>query len=93
MHIKDMFSTKNKSHQFRNTYSSKKVKTSFDESEIQVPQDKEASFNKIIGTKSQIKIDGLENVIVSLYAKGKNLSDVEEQIRRVYNFDVSNSIL
>jgi ArsR family metal-binding transcriptional regulator len=33
-------------------------------------------------------LDGLENVIVSLYAKGMSNSDIEEQIR-VYNFDVS----
>jgi transposase-like protein len=36
-------------------------------------------------------VDGLENVIVSLYAKGMSNSDIEEQIREVYNFDVSTS--
>jgi transposase-like protein len=35
---------------------------------------------------------GLENVSVSLYAKRMSVSDIEEQIREVYNFDISSSI-
>lgn len=38
-------------------------------------------------------VDGLENVVVSLYAKGMNVSDIEEQIREVYHFDVSTSTI
>ena len=38
-------------------------------------------------------LDGLENVIVSLYAKGMSNSDIEEQIREVYNFEVSTSTI
>ena len=36
-------------------------------------------------------VDGIENVIVSLYAKGMSNSDIEEQIKEVYNFEVSTS--
>jgi len=35
--------------------------------------------------------NGTENVIISLYAKGMSNSDIEEQIREVYNFEVSTS--
>ena len=38
-------------------------------------------------------VDGLENVILSLYAKGMSNSDIEEQIREVYNFDISTSAI
>ena len=47
----------------RNGFSNKKIKTSFGESEIQVPRDREASFNPIIVPKRQNMLDGLENVI------------------------------
>jgi len=77
----------------RNGYSEKKIKTSYGESEIQVPRDREASFNPILVPKRQNMLDGLENVIVSLYAKGISNSDIEEQIREVYNFDVSTSTI
>jgi transposase-like protein len=77
----------------RNGFSNKKIKTSFGESEIQVPRDRDASFNPIIVPKRQNMLDGLENVIVSLYAKGMSNSDIEEQIREVYNFEVSTSTI
>src|SRR5690554_5340164 len=38
-------------------------------------------------------VDGIENVIVSLYAKGMSNSDIEEQIREVYDFEVSTSTI
>lgn len=77
----------------RNGYSSKKVKTSFGESQIQVPRDRDASFNPMLIPKRQSMVDGLENVIVSLYAKGMTISDIEQQIREVYNFDISTSTI
>ena len=74
-------------------FSNQKIKTSFGESEIQVTRDRDASFNLIIVPKRQKMLDGLENVIVSLYAKGISNSDIEEQIREVYNFEVSTSTI
>jgi transposase-like protein len=77
----------------RNGFSTKKIKTSFGESEIQVPRDRDASFNPMLIPKRQSMVDGLENVIVSLYAKGMTVSDIEEQIREVYHFEVSTSTI
>src|SRR5690554_2713807 len=68
----------------RNGHSRKKIKTSFGESQIAVPRDREASFNPMIVPKRGNMVDGVENVIVSLYAKGMSNSDIEEQIREVY---------
>ncbi len=77
----------------RNGYSKKKIKTSYGESQIQVPRDRDASFNPMLIPKRQSMVDGLENVIVSLYAKGMTVSDIEEQLREVYNFNVSTSTI
>lgn len=77
----------------RNGHSKKKVRTSFGESEITVPRDRDASFNPMIVPKRGNMVDGIENVIVSLYAKGMSNVDIEEQIREVYNFDVSTSAI
>ena len=38
-------------------------------------------------------IDGLENIIVSFYAKGMSVSDIEEQIQEMYGFEVSTSTI
>jgi putative transposase len=77
----------------RNGTSTKRVKTSFGETTIEVPRDRDASFNPMLIPKRQSMVDGLENVIVSLYAKGMTVSDIEEQIREVYNFEVSTSTI
>ncbi len=77
----------------RNGHTSKLIKTSFGEQEINVPRDRDASFNPMIVPKRTSMVDGIENVIVSLYAKGMSNSDIEEQIRDVYNFDISTSTI
>lgn len=77
----------------RNGFTTKSVKTSFGESKIQVPRDRESTFNPMIVPKRGSMVDGIENVIVSLYAKGMSNSDIESQIREVYNFDVSTSTI
>jgi len=77
----------------RNGFTQKKVRTSFGESQIQVPRDREATFNPMLVPKRKNMVDGIENVIVSLYAKGMSNSDIEEQIREVYNFDISTSTI
>ena len=77
----------------RNGYSSKKVKTSLGETSIKVPRDRDASFNPMLVPKRSNMVDGIENVIISLYAKGMSNSDIEEQIREVYGFDVSTSTI
>lgn len=77
----------------RNGYSSKKIRTSLGETEIQVPRDRDASFSPMIVPKRENMVDGLKNVIISLYAKGMSNRDIEEQIREVYGFDVSASTI
>ena len=77
----------------RNGYGSKTIKTSLGESEIQVPRDRDGSFNPMIVPKRKNMIDGIENVVISLYAKGMSNSDIEEQIREIYGFQVSTSTI
>lgn len=77
----------------RNGYSEKKVRTSMGEANIQVPRDRDASFNPMIVPKRGNMVDGLENIIVSFYAKGMSNSDIEEQILELYGFEVSTSTI
>lgn len=77
----------------RNGYDQKKIRSSFGESDIKVPRDRNATYNPMIVPKRENMVDGIENVIVSLYAKGMSNSDIEEQIKEVYNFDISTSAI
>lgn len=78
---------------YRNGHSIKRVKTSLGETPISIPRDRDSSFNPMIIPKRKSIVEGIENVIISLYAKGMSTSDIEEQIREVYNFEVSTSTI
>ncbi len=43
--------------------------------------------------KRQSATQGIENIIISLYAKGMSASDIEEQIRELYDFNISTSTI
>lgn len=77
----------------RNGHTSKKVRGDQGDLEIQVPRDRDGTFNPIIVPKRKNMIDGVENVIVSLYAKGMSVSDIENMMRDVYGFDLSESTI
>ncbi len=47
----------------------------------------------MIVPKRENMVDGLESIIVSFYAKGMSNSDIEEQIRELYGFEVSTSTI
>ena len=47
----------------------------------------------MIVPKRNNMVDVIENLIVSLYAKGMSNRDIVEQIREVYNFEVSTSTI
>ena len=64
---------KTKSSNARNGHSVKTIKTSLGEAEIQVPRDRDSSFNPMIVPKRKNMIDGVENVIISLYADRKSV--------------------
>lgn len=77
----------------RNGYGKKKIKTTLGETEIAVPRDRDGSFNPMIVPKRENMIDGLENIIISFYAKGMSNSDIEEQIHEMYDIDVSTTTI
>ena len=52
----------------RNGHTAKTIKTSYGASEIKVPRDRDASFSPLVLPKRKSMADGLENIIVSLYA-------------------------
>ena len=77
----------------RNGHSKKSIKTTEGTVEINVPRDRDASFNPMLVPKRKSMVEGIENVIVSLYAKGMSVSDIEEQISEVYDISVSTSTI
>lgn len=92
-HLDNEKHQKTKSGNYRNGYGSKKIKSSFGEAEIKVPRNREGNFEPALVPKRHNIINGLENIIISFYAKGMSVNDIEEQIREMYDFDVSTSAI
>ena len=62
----------------RNGYSKKTLKTSFGETEIKVPRDRDGEFEPQLVKKNQTTLTGdIEGKIISMYAKGMTTSDIE----------------
>ena len=78
-----------KSKNYRNGYSKKTVKTQMGELEIKVPRDRNGEYEpKIIG-KYNRNADGMEEKILSLYACGMSQRDISEQIKNLYDVEIS----
>lgn len=76
----------------RNGHSSKTLKTSFGEVEIDVPRDRKGDFDPVILKKNQTSISqDVEEKILSMYAKGMTTSDIESHIRDIYGLEVSDT--
>ena len=78
---------------FRNGHVRKKVRNQYGEIEIQVPRDRNSTFEPVLVPKRKNIVDGIENIIISLYAKGMSVSNIEEQIKDLYNFEISSSAI
>jgi putative transposase len=65
----------------RNGYSKKRIKGEFGEAEIQIPRDRNSDFEPILVPKGQSRITGLDDKILSLYARGMTTRDIQDQIK------------
>lgn len=76
----------------RNGHSTKTMKTSFGEVEIDVPRDRKGEFEPQLVKKHQISLSGdIEEKILSMYAKGMTTRDIDAHIREIYGIEVSDS--
>lgn len=76
----------------RNGYSSKRLKTSFGETEVKVPRDRQGEFEPQLVKKQQTTLSGdIEEKIISMYAKGMTTGDIESHIREIYGLECSDS--
>ena len=73
----------------RNGTFSKRLKTDAGEVEIDVPRDRSAEFTPVVVPKHERMSQKVEDAIISFYAKGLTVSDIEEQIAEIYGLKLS----
>lgn len=74
---------------YRNGYSKKTVKTQLGEVDIKVPRDRNGSYEPKIISKYDRNAEGMEEKILALYACGMSQRDIAEQIKELYDVEIS----
>ena len=77
----------------RNGNSKKKVKGEDGEMEIAVPRDREASFKPQIIRKGQSRFEGFDDKIVSMYARGMTVREIQGHLKEMYGVEVSPDLI
>ncbi|WP_172980520.1 IS256 family transposase [Finegoldia magna] len=77
----------------RNGSSKKTVKSSYANIDLNIPRDREGSFEPQALKKYQKDISNIENQIISMYAKGMTTRDISTHIKEIYGFGISESMV
>ena len=73
----------------RNGTRTKTVLTEIGPVEIEVPRDRDSSFDPVIVRKRQRRLDGIDEIVLSLTARGLTTGEVSAHFEEVYGAKVS----
>lgn len=77
----------------RNGASSKTLKGDFGEALIEVPRDRNGTFEPQIVPKHQTRFVGFDDKILSLYARGMTVREIQGHLEEIYGVEVSPSLI
>ena len=77
----------------RNGTSRKTLKGDFGELPIEIPRDRHGSFEPQIVTKHQTRWAGFDEKILSLYARGMTVREIQSHLEEMYGAEVSPSLI
>src|SRR3954453_8337362 len=77
----------------RNGYGRKSVLTDTGKIDLEVPRDRQASFDPQLIAKYQRRFPGFDDKIVSMYARGMSTREIVGHLRDLYGIDVSPDLI
>jgi putative transposase len=77
----------------RNGKSKKTLKGDFGELPIEIPRDRHGSFEPQIVTKHQTRWAGFDEKILSLYARGMTVREIQSHLEEMYGAEVSPTLI
>ena len=77
----------------RNGYGKKTVITDTGQIELEVPRDRQASFDPQLIAKYQRRFPGFDDKIISMYARGMSTREIVGHLRELYGIDVSPDLI
>src|SRR6267142_1730002 len=83
----------NKSGNSRNGNSAKTLKGSFGTMPLEVPRDRNGTFEPQIIEKHQTRFTGFDENIISLYSRGMSAREIQQHIEEIYHVEVSPALI
>lgn len=77
----------------RNGYISKNVKTAYGEIPVDVPRDRQATFDPQVIPKRTRDVSGIKDKVMSMYARGMSQRDIADTIEDIYGFEISHETI
>ena len=77
----------------KNGYYNKTVRSDNGELDLEIPRDRKSDYQPQIIPKGRTTISGIDDKILSLYARGMSQRDIEKQIKEMYDVDISDSLI
>ena len=77
----------------RNGFNRKTISTHHGETEIEIPRDRNGSFEPKIVTKYQTRGKDIENQIIAMYAKGMSNVDIASTMHDIYGISASKDMI
>lgn len=78
---------------YRNGTKTKRVRSKYGEFEVDVPQDRESTFEPKVLPKRKKDISEIEDKIISMYAKGMTTRQISDTIEDIYGFEISEGMI
>lgn len=82
-----------KSGNARNGRNRKTVKTAEGELQIEVPRDRNSTFEPQIVRKRQRRLEGLDDKIIAFYARGLSTREIQDELTEMYGTEVSATLI
>jgi putative transposase len=77
----------------RNGHSQKTLKGEQGHVDIEVPRDRQATFEPQLVKKGQTRLEGFDDKILALYAGGMTTRDIQAQLQELYGVDISPTLI
>ena len=77
----------------RNGKTGKRVKTDSAEMGIEVPRDREGTFDPQMVAKGQRRLPGFDEKVIALYARGMTTREIQGHLKELYQVDVSPTLI
>lgn len=77
----------------RNGTTPKRLHTEAGSVDLDVPRDRDGSFEPRLVRKGQRRLDGLDKIVIGLYARGMTVRDIRAHLLEIYDVEVSPDLI